>query len=114
MKSIIERTGSVEDALAIAGTTLEQIVSPSDTKDEAAYKVMKAVIKVLNEDVPADYSDPNQKKYEVFKSGFGLSYYGCDGWFTYTGCGPRLCYLKPETAKHGIKILEKFYNDFFN
>ena len=115
-KSIIEKVTSVEDALAIAGKTMEEIVCPSDTKDEAAYKVLKTVIAVLNEGWKADLTDTAQYKYYPwFKySGSGLAYTHYDYWSTNTICGVRLSYRSYDLMKHGVKILHQYYNEFLN
>lgn len=115
--SIIDRTPNVEAALAIAGKTIEQVINTNDSKDENAYKVIKAVIKVLNEDWVADHSDASQVKYEprfYYKSGFGLSYFDIALWFSFSAVGGRLCYCSYEVMMHGMKILESYYNDYLN
>ncbi len=118
IQTIIERVKGVEDAFAIAGTNLEEIISPSDTKDEAAYKVLKTVIKVLNEDWVPDLKNRSQDKYYPwFKpstSGSGLSYDDFGDWSAGTLCGVRLCYRSYEIMMHGVVILEKYYNDFLS
>lgn len=116
-QSIIERVNSMDDIFAIGGKTLEEIISPADSKDEAAYKVLKFGVAVLNENGKPDYNDASQVKYEpIFspESGVGLSYDGYVSWVTYTYCGPRLCYLDLKVLKHGIKIMGAYYHDFYN
>jgi hypothetical protein len=117
MPSIIERTATVADALAVAGKKLEDVINPNDTKDVNAYRVIKEVIAVLNEDWKADYSNGDQVKYEpywYYKSGFGLSYGGYVYWRSGSRVGVRLCYRSREILKHGVEILKDYYNDFLN
>lgn len=115
--NIIDRTPTVEAALAIAGTSIAELTRPTDSKHETAVRIIETVIAVLNEGVKVDHSNSQQTKYEprfYWKAGLGLSYCYCDGWSTRTYCGPRLCYLSFDGMKHGIKILYKQYNDYLN
>jgi hypothetical protein len=116
---IIDGTPTVEAALAIAGTRLSEIVLPSDRPDVGAYKVLTAVIAVLNEDWKADHTNKNQVKYEptfVFdkaKGGFvyGGYYYR---WHQRTYVGSRLCYRDYETMMHGVAILKDYYKIYLS
>lgn len=115
--NIIDRTPTVEAALEIAGTSLCALHRTGDAKHEFACRVIETVIAVLNEGVKVDHSNSDQIKYEprfYYKTGCGLSYDDYDDWRTVTFCGPRLCYLSFDKMKHGIKILEKYYNDYLN
>lgn len=118
MTTIIKKTPTVDAALAIAGKKLKDIIAPGDTKDEAAYKVIKAVVEILNEGWKPDWSNFDQRKYmhwfDEKKPGFGLSYLGYGGWFTSTLVGSRLCYKSIELCEHGVKLLETYYTDFVN
>lgn len=116
-QSIIDRTPTVEAALAIAGTSIEKLTRPDDAKHETACRIIEAVIDVLREGVEVDHSNSDQTKYEprfIYKSGLGLSFNDYAFWHTYTYCGPRLCYLSYDTMVHGVKILDKYYNDYLN
>lgn len=117
-QSIIERTPTVDAALHIAGKKLEDFTAPGDTKDETAYKLIKAVVNVLNENWKPDWSNMSQRKYfpwfDEKESGFGLSFDVADYWHTYTSVGSRLCYASKELCEHGIKLLETYYTDFVN
>lgn len=115
--SIIDRTPTVEDALTIAGKTIQGLTRATDSKHETALRIIEAVIEVLNEGVKVDHSNDDQTKYEPYfrhQPGLGLSYDYCAGWHTGTYCGPRLCYLKYDVMLHGIKILSKQYHDYLN
>ena len=115
--SIIERTPTVEAALAIAGKTVEGLTRPDDAPYETACRIMENVIAVLNEGVSVDHSNSSQDKYEprfYHKSGLGLRCHGYDRWRTDTRCGPRLCYLSYDKMMHGLKILEDYYITYFN
>jgi hypothetical protein len=112
-QSIIDRTPTVEAALAIAGKTIEELTRPTDSPHETSLRIIETVIKVLWEGVPADHSNTNQDKYEprfYYKAGLGLSYCGYGSWRTCTRCGPRLCYPSYDTMLHGVTILEKYYS----
>lgn len=115
--SIIDRTPTVEAALAIAGTSIAELTRPTDAKHETAVRIIETVIAVLNEGVKVDHSNSDQDKYEprfYYKAGLGLSYDDYANWNTFTRCGPRLCYLDYEVLLHGVKILEKQYHDYLN
>lgn len=118
MKTIIEKTPTVDAALAIAGKKLADFTTPADTKDETAYKVIKAVIEVLNEGWKPDWSNYDQRKYMPWfdekEPGFGLSSHVCVVWATHTYVGSRLCYKSRELCEHGVKLLETYYTDFVN
>jgi len=115
--NIIDRTPTVEAALAIAGKTIEGLTRPDDAPYETAKRIIEHTIDVLLDGKVVDHSDSNQDKYEprfIYKAGLGLRYYYCDYWLTATGCGPRLCYLSYDTMVHGVKILEPYYITYLN
>lgn len=115
--SIIDRTPTVEAALEIAGTSLSALSRSGDAKHEFAARVIETVIAVLNEGVKVDHSNSDQVKYEprfYYEAGRGLSYFIYHYWNTVTCCCPRLCYLSYDKLKHGITILDKYYNDYLN
>ena len=116
-KSFLDSINTMEDIFIIGGKKLEDIISPSDTKDEAAYKVLKFGISVINEGVKVDHSNYDQTKYEprfYHESGRGLSYDYCIYWTTSTDCGPRLCYLSYKGMTKGIEVMSDWYNDYLN
>ncbi len=115
--SIIDRTPTVEAALAIAGETIQSLTRPTDSPYETAVRIIETVIEVLNEGVEVDHSNSDQDKYEprfIYKPGLGLSYDDFAYWRTDTGCGPRLCYLDYEVLLHGVKILAPQYSIYLN
>jgi len=115
--SIIDRTPTVEAALAIAGTSIAELTRPTDAPHETACRIIEAVINVLRDGKVVDHSNSNQTKYEprfVYNSGLGLSCNNYDIWYSATDCGPRLCYLGYDEMIHGVKILEPYYNIYLN
>lgn len=116
-KSILDSINTMEDIFTIGGKKLEDIISPADTKDEAAYKVLKFGISVINEGVKVDHSNSNQTKYEprfYHEAGRGLSVDYYINWATHTGCGPRLCFLSYKGMIKGIEVMSDWYNDYLN
>jgi len=116
-QSIIDRTPTVEAALAIAGKTIAGLTRPDDAPHETAGRIIETVIEVLNEGVEVDHSDSDQTKWEprfIYKAGLGLRFDLYAYWDTITGCGPRLCYLSYEKMIHGVKILESYYSAYLN
>jgi hypothetical protein len=115
--TIIERTPTVEAALAIAGETVASLTRPTDAPHETAVRIIEAVIEVLWEGKECLHSDKSQHKYEprfIYDSGVGLRYHGYDLWYTITYCGPRLCYPTYDIMIHGVKILEQYYITYIN
>jgi hypothetical protein len=70
-----------------------------------------------------DYSKGNRQfKYEIWfevvedkssVSGFGLSCFVCDSWYSFTGCGGRLCFKDKETAKRAFNDFKEYYEDLY-
>jgi len=115
--NIIDRTPTVEAALAIAGKTIEGLTRSTDAPYETAGRIIENVIAVLNEGEEVDHSNSDQTKFEprfYHKSGVGLRFSGYDRWATATCCGPRLCYLSYDKMLHGVKILEPYYITYMN
>lgn len=116
-QSIIDRTPTVEAAMAIAGKTIKGLTRPDDAPYETACRIIETVIAVLNEGVEVVHSNDDQIKWEprfIHKSGLGLRYCDYGRWFAATFVGPRLCYLSYDKMIHGVKILEDYYNIYYN
>lgn len=112
---IIDRVTSVEDAWELADeqTRKECQVFPTDTPDVVAYKNLKLIIKVINEDFIPDWKNTNQRKwFPVFNlaSGSGFVFSGSDYLCTntYSYVGSRLCFETEEksnyVANHFIEL----------
>ena len=116
-QSIIDRTPTVEAALAIAGKTIAGLTRKDDAPYETAKRIIEHTIDVLLDGKVVDHSNSGQVKYEprfIYKAGLGLRFVGYDYWNTVTYCGPRLCYLDYNVMLHGVKILEPYYITYLN
>lgn len=116
-QSIIDRTPTVEAALAIAGKTIAGLTRKDDAPYETAGRIIENVIAVLNEGEAVDHSNDDQTKWEprfIHKSGLGLRYHYYVCWYANSYVGPRLCYLSYDKMIHGVKILESYYNIYLN
>jgi len=105
---------SFEDACALLGIKVSDVLSKYDTKDEEAYKKLKVIVKALNDDWELDWDDTNQKKwYCWFKMGSG---FGFDGtvWITAhtRGSGSRLCFKNEKLAKYAGETFTDIYKSF--
>ena len=88
------------------------------TKDEIAYKKLKAIAKVLNEGWVPDWDNSNQYKWYPWfymtktsssPSGFGLGVV-CDD-YSCSYVGSRLCYRTRKLAEHAAKHFIDLYRD---
>jgi len=115
--NIMDRVKTFEDACAEAGVKPEDVYDQKDTPDEKAYKILKLITKVLNEDWTPNWKDTDQRKWYPwfeFSSGSGFDYSGTGCHYTYTGTlvGSRLCFKSDELAEYAGKKFIKIYNDF--
>jgi hypothetical protein len=117
---IIDRIKSLEDAIAEANdkTRLECTIFESDTPDVVAYKKLKLIIKVINEDFVPDFTNQSQQKwYPWFKvgssgSGFDLSYAGYYYDYSYAIVGSRLCFETKEKCQYVAEQFRDLYEQF--
>ena len=113
-QKITDRVKTFADACSVLGIN-QDIFSVSDTKDERAYKMLKVIIKALNEGWKPNWEDNQAKWYPYFKygcSGFGFSgsdyYYDC----ARTVIGSRLCFKSEKLTKYeGLQFIE-IYKDY--
>ena len=76
---------------------------------------------ILDEGWIPNYSDYNQRKYEIWfrvikdtssVSGFGLAYGGYVSWSTLTFCGGRLCFKTSALGEYVTKKHAEIFRDF--
>jgi len=111
---ITERVKDINDILAIAGKTMEQVTAGCEDEQEEGNRLAKLIAKVYNEDVVLDPMNTDQWKYFPWpridpESGFGLSYPVCDRWASTTTVGVRLCFHRPELAIDAFKKCPEVY-----
>jgi hypothetical protein len=114
--TITDQVKTFDDVLSIAGTTMEQLINPSDSPDEAAYKKVKLIAKVLNEGWQPKWEDSDEYKYYPWfdlSSGSGLAFLGYDHYSSYSGVGSRLCFKTRELAKYAGTQFVDIYTELF-
>lgn len=93
-----------------------KIPGSADQESINAYAKLIVIIRVLNDGWLPDWNSFDQYKYypwfETDDSGFGLSYYDCDLWYTSTNAGSRLCFSNRDLAKYAGKQFIDIYTKF--
>lgn len=83
--------------------------------DEKAYAILKLLAKSLNEGWTPDWSNANELKYYPYfemKGSSGFRFLVCDGWFSYSRVGSRLCFKSRELAEYAGKQFTDVYKQF--
>lgn len=87
-----------------------------ESTDEWAYRMLKMVVKAINQGWVPDWSNKNQYKwwpYFNLSSGSGFSHsdstYDC----TYTSVGSRLCFESEAKSSYAAKQFNELYKQFF-
>ena len=114
---IIDRIKTFEDACAVAGVDPDSYFSVHDTEDETAFKKLKLIIKVINEDWVPDWNNTDEQKwYPWFQvaSGFGFSGSNYDCTYSFTSVGSRLCFSSEEKSDYVAKQFIDLYKQFLN
>lgn len=117
---ITERVKTFEDACRELGISkIELGITGMDEDQESieAYAKLIIIARALNEGWQPDWSDQSQYKYVPWfehKSGFGLSYDGCDRWYSHTTVGSRLCYKSRQLAEYAGKQFADIYNQYLS
>jgi hypothetical protein len=120
LTKITERVTSYEDAydLADSRTRQECEIFQTDTQDIVAYKKLKLIIRVINEEWIPDFTNMNQQKwYPWFKvlssgSGFGFSFSGYGYGRSCAHVGSRLCFENKEKCNYVAEHFIELYNQF--
>lgn len=88
---------------------------------EAHYKLI-IITEAVNDGWQPNWSNRSEGKYQLWPdiyedntkpSGFGLSYYVCDGWCTYTFIGSRLCFRSRGAARYCFETFKTLWEDYF-
>ena len=117
--NIMDRITNFNDICLELGTTEEEFKNkwghlPSD---EYAYKQLKLITEVLNEEKNwADFDNTNQYKWWPWHTGgaagFGFSRSNCTRTITRTDIGSRLCYKTEELATFSGKVFINIWKNF--
>ena len=116
-----------EDACKKLGISPKSLpgVSKLPVKDRKAiiahYKLVK-IAQALNDGWQPNWNDSSEYKYYPWfrvaaddkrPSGFGFSATLCDGWYTGTIVGSRLCFKSSALALYAGKQFKKLYQEYF-
>jgi len=115
---IIDKVKSYEDALELASEKLrnECCIHSTDTPDVVAYKKLKLIIAVINEEWIADWNNGDQRKWWPWfnmasGSGFGFSHSDYCYAVTGTTVGSRLCYATKEKCDYVANTFLRLYEE---
>jgi hypothetical protein len=117
-KNIMDLVKSFEDACKLKGVKPEDIFNEKDTVDEKAYKKLKFITKVLNEDYVFKMTPDEYRYYPYFyldsASGSGFVFRDTNYHVSNAGAASasRLCFKNSELAKHAGTYFIQEYKDF--
>jgi hypothetical protein len=117
-KNVMERIKTIEDVLADNDLTqggFDAICICLD-EDEKAYRLLKLLVKSLNEGWKPNWDNSSEGKYVPWfdmRGSSGFRYGGCALWLSYTSVGSRLCFKSSELAKYAGEQFTSTYKQFF-
>jgi len=108
---------TLADAAEQAEYTPEYLVrDDSESIDEWAYRMIKMVVKAINQGWTTDWNNGDQRKwyplFEVTPDGVGFSGSDCYDTYTYAGVGSRLCFESSEKCKYAAQQFADIYKQF--
>ena len=108
---------TIEDARIATGHSINYIkITNEESTDEWAYRMIKMVVKAINNGWVPDWSNSDQYKYypwlSISSSGFGFSSSGYGYTFTVTGVSARLCFESREKSDHAGTQFINLYKQF--
>lgn len=116
-KSILDRIKTVADVLADHNITQEEFEDDCIglEEDEKAYRLLKMLVKSLNEGWTPDWNDHSQDKYSPWFEMGGSSEFRFDDfvyWHSLSHVGSRLCFKTHALAEHAGKHFTDVYKKF--
>jgi hypothetical protein len=117
VKDPIDRIKTVADVLADNNITQEEFdFSCVDLpKDEKAYRLLKFLVKSLNQGWTPDWASSNENKYFPWfemRGSSGFRFVGYVYWSSVSDVGSRFCFKTRELAEYAGKQFESVYKDF--
>jgi hypothetical protein len=107
---------TLEDAAEETGHTKGYLkISDEESTDEWAYRMLKMVVKAINQGWTPDWSNNNQQKWWPWfnlSSGFGFSYSGYLYGSTGAAVGSRLCFETEAKSNFAAKQFIEIYEQF--
>lgn len=116
-QKITERILTVTDVLAENGLNKDEFDELCEglEEDEKAYRLLKLLVKSLNEGWLPDWSNSSEYKYYAWfemRGSSGFRYRVFDGWGSGSAVGSRLCFKSRELAEHAGKHFTSVYEKF--
>lgn len=116
-RNVMERIKCVDDVLTDNNLTHQEFAEQCKglTPDEVSYRIVKLLVKSLNEGWLPDWGDDSQYKwYPWFYLGgsSGFRFLDCARWFTLSTVGSRLCFKSREFAEYAAKQFTDVYKQF--
>lgn len=81
-----------------------------------AHAKLVIITEALNDGWKPNWKDSNEWKYYPWfdmSSPSGPAFHGCDGWFSFSLVGSRLCFKSEELAEYAGKQFQKLYRQYF-
>ena len=118
-QKVTDRIKTYEDAckeIGIAPVDESVLAGNGFTKDEIAYRKIKAIAEALNEGWTPNWGDSDQKKwipwFRSVSSGFVFCIARYDASYAFAGRGSRLCFKSEELAKYAGGQFVELYREF--
>jgi len=117
-KTITERIKNIADLLSENGLTQNQFDQQCAglSEDEVAYRLIKMLVKSLNEGWTPDWDNDRQPKYYPWfylaGGSSGFRFLGCANWVSTSTVGSRLCFKSSELCEHAAKHFTEVYKKF--
>jgi hypothetical protein len=116
-QNVLERIKTIDDILADHGIDKRSFELQCDDleEDEKAYRILKLLVKSLNEGWTPNWDDDSQYKYVPWfymggSSGFRYGGYG--DWLSSANVGSRLCFKSRELAEYAAKQFTETYKKY--
>jgi len=108
---------TLEDAREATGHGKGYIkMSDEESQDEWAYRMLKMVVKAINQGWTPDWSNTNQAKwypyFRVLPSGSGFSHSITNYYYGSTDAGSRLCFESSDKAKYAAEQFADLYTQY--
>jgi hypothetical protein len=107
---------TLEDAAEATGHSVGYLrMQDPESTDEWAYRMLKMVIKAINQGWTPDWDNTNQRKwwpYFKLSSGFGFSGSNYDYGITFTFVGSRLCFESEAKSNYAANQFIDIYEQF--
>lgn len=116
-KRSFEDIKTIEDAADETGHGKGYLrIQDAESTDEWAYRMLKMVVKAINQGWVPDWDNKSQYKYWPWfnlSSGSGFSFSFSDYYYSCTSVGSRLCFESEAKSNYAAKQFNELYKQFF-